>query len=62
MESCEEYRCENGWLVVDGELDSIVLNEGDGSYEYLPLIIPTEFTACPCNPLWSLNPEMEAQL
>lgn len=65
------FHCESEWLVIDGEPDAILvtremaIDAGDRELEgrvYQKLLMPTEFTACPCNPLWSLNPEMEAQL
>lgn len=42
MESCE--KCNDGWVVTDGEVD-----DADG----LLLIIPTEYHACSCSPYWA---------
>lgn len=67
FEGCE-FRCEKSWLPVDGEVDAILvtremaIDAGDRELEgqvYQELLIPTTFTACPCNPLYSMNSEME---
>lgn len=60
------YHCEKSWLPVDGETDQIpyerhctVGDDGIDESEALHILWPTEYTACPCNPLYSMNPEME---
>lgn len=60
--SCDEFKCENGWLVADGVPDNILvtremaIDAGDRELEgqvYMRLLVPVDYVACSCNPLWS---------
>lgn len=63
------FHCESGWLPTAGDDDAILvtremaIDAGDRELEgqvYQKLLMPTAFTACVCNPLYSFNDEMEA--
>lgn len=61
MTNCELH-CEGEWLPLDREVDhdAIVLDEGDGPYEYLPLLVPTQFVSCYlCNELAMINSDLK---
>ena len=50
MNDCD-YRCEDGLLPTDGTEDAIYLEDDGVVYEYLPLLLPTEYRPCfVCNP------------
>lgn len=55
-----DFHCEGGWLPLDREADydAIWLDEDEGPYEFLPLLMPTQFVACPCNPRSAVSDEI----
>ncbi len=62
--SCE-FHCFDSWLPIDGETDRIpyerhrtVNDDGIDESEALHILWPTEWTACVCNPLYSMNNEI----
>lgn len=56
-----EFRCESGWLPLDREEDHDAIDEcyPDGSTFELPLLMPTQFVACVCNPLSMFNDDLK---
>jgi hypothetical protein len=66
MKRCEMH-CEQGWLPTDGQEDALLvthemaIDAGTPELEgqtYALLLIPTDYTACICNPLHSINPDL----
>jgi hypothetical protein len=43
---------------VDDEIDAVYLEDDGAGCEYLPLLIPTRFTLCPCAPEYAFNPDI----
>lgn len=47
--TCEWHHEDDGWLPVRGTEDAVYLEDNGVEYEYLLLLIPTEYRRCFCS-------------